>query len=29
VWGFGVAAIPAAAVGAVIGGIAGFVGAYW
>jgi hypothetical protein len=29
VWGFGVAAIPAAAVGAVIGGICGFIGSFW
>jgi hypothetical protein len=29
VWGFGVAAVPAAAVGGVIGGIAGFVGSFW
>lgn len=29
VWGFGVAALPAAAVGGLIGGVVGFIGAYW
>lgn len=29
VWGFGILAVPAAAVGGVVGGVAGFIGAYW